>query len=855
MAAKKSTKKIEKNTHRKCSFCRLGGHTKRSCDARKQGIFKTESKKTNSFVFVNAHEKAPASQHIIDLKKKDHKMVWEDISAFNEPTSHRTKRIAVNFAELVRKANAGKKKTPHPNIDVFRKALEHMQVPVKKMNTKGSGKIAVKEKKYSVSRALRTVSYGISSTFEDWKIGASESATKLKSKRMIPAVAAAIALLILPFPAFSFYKQVSEDSSFIVEKSTNAFLSLQSSTVAAFSNNIAQAQFDLNEALHGFSEAQLLLDKEYKALTYVASMLPVVGKRIESRQQILVAGHHIAQGNTYLVKGIADVTADTAASNTERLSLLKAHIKSALPQYKAALENIASIDPKALPAEYQESFADFRLLYAAFIDDMEDLVSVIDGLEIALGAEDFRRYLIMFQNNHEIRATGGFTGSYAVLDVQKGKILNIEVTGGGTYDVQGQLDVYVRPPLALQLANKRWEFQDVNWFPDFPASARKTAEFYQYARDTSVDGVIAINASVLERLLRVMGPIYTEEHDMLLEAENALHNLQKQVEIDYDKDKNQPKAVLSSVLDQILKGIREVNPKQLLSLITETHEAFEQKEVQTFFVDDAVQNKFKSFGWTGEIVKISPRQDYLMVVNTNIGGQKSDARVAEHIEHQAVVQEDGSIIDTVIIKKEHTGNEDELFYGNKHVNYIRVFVPAGSELLDAGGFSFPEEESFMVPEYWYTDDPDIAAITQTETIHVGTGTHISKQFGKTAFANWVVTEPGQSSEVYFTYKLPFTIFDLEKLNAGSATSFERVLQKAQNNYAKKTSHYSIVIQKQSGTHTDIVSQIIYPTGWMPVWRTNEDMRVTLNGAEFTGKLASDINFGLVMEYNERAPSE
>ncbi len=431
--------------------------------------------------------------------------------------------------------------------------------------------------------------------------------------------------------------------------------------------------------------------------------------------------------------------------------------------------------------------------------------------------------------------------------------MNIEVPGGGTYDVQGQLDVYLRPPLPLQLANKRWEFQDVNWFPDFPVSARKTSEFYQYARGTSIDGVIAINASVLERLLKVIGPIYNQTHDVLLSADEALTDLQREVEIDYDKNKNEPKAVLSSLLEQMLAGIRQIQPRQLLALVAETHEALEQKEIQAYFADERTENKFRSFGWTGEILPNGQNQDYLMVVNSNIGGQKSDARLEQHIEHQAVVQEDGSIINTVIIKREHLGSAEELFYGNKNINFVRVYVPRGSKLLDAGGFSFPEEESFSVPEYWYKDDPDIAAITETETIHVGTGTQISEESGKTAFANWVVTEPGTSSEIYFSYKLPFSIFDIEQSKIERVPILEKILSENNHSNIKTTSRYSLVVQKQSGAKADLLSQIIYPAGWHPVWRTSDDVRVTLNGGELNTELSEDVNFGLVMEYDKDTP--
>lgn len=81
-----------------------------------------------------------------------------------------------------------------------------------------------------------------------------------------------------------------------------------------------------------------------------------------------------------------------------------------------------------------------------------------------------------------------------------------------------------------------------------------------------------------------------------------------------------------------------------------------------------------------------------MVVNTNIGGGKSDANIKQTVEHQAVVQSDGSIIATVIITRAHEGIDDsDSLLGQLNSNYIRVYVPEGSELLDSGGFVYPDE--------------------------------------------------------------------------------------------------------------------------------------------------------------------
>jgi len=464
-----------------------------------------------------------------------------------------------------------------------------------------------------------------------------------------------------------------------------------------------------------------------------------------------------------------------------------------------------------------------------------------------MGGDGFKRYLIVFQNNFEMRPTGGFIGSYAVVDVQSGKILNIEVPPKGSYDFQGQLDVYEKPPLPLQLINKRWEFQDSNWFPDFETSAKKMSWFFEHGKKVSVDGVIAINSSVLSRLLKVVGPIENDNYALLLESENALENLEKEIR-NYDNyEENNPKEVLSQVLDQILESLQNINPNKLVSLVKEMHEALSQKEIQLYFNDSYVQNAVKEYGWTGEILATKDNQDYLMVVNANIGGEKSDFNIRQTIEHQAVVSEDGSVIDTVVVTRKHLGQSGEKYFDDPNINYLRVYVPEGSELLDAGGFVYPDEASFQVPPKWYEDDVDLENIEKEESIHLTTGTRVNKEFDKTSFGNWIVTKSGEESKVYFVYKLPFSVFEktIEHVNK-SKFNFNSIL--GIEDKTKSLSRYSVLLQKQSGMDSKVFNTIIYPDVWSPIWKEgSEDWQLSSNGASIEENFDNDKIFGIVME--------
>ena len=129
------------------------------------------------------------------------------------------------------------------------------------------------------------------------------------------------------------------------------------------------------------------------------------------------------------------------------------------------------------------------------------------------------------------------------------------------------------------------------------------------------------------------------------------------------------------------------------------------------------------------------------------------------------------------------------------------------------------------------------------SIHSKTGTRITEEFGKTSFGNWNMVEPGHTSKVYFTYKLPFKVSLDDSIEQTNTEKWKEVFAGVDH----EMSRYSLVVQKQSGTESSFVSRIIYPDDWSPIWQENDGLELASNGAEFVTRLETDEVFGLVME--------
>jgi hypothetical protein len=651
-------------------------------------------------------------------------------------------------------------------------------------------------------------------------------------------------LLILPFKANSFYQSVKNTTGQIASDGTQGFMALQDSTSALLQSNLTGAQDSVVVALEKFDNAVSVMNDNYSILQKIAGSVPILSGEVQSRQNIITAGQKIALGNTYLIKGIGESQNNSELSLTDRVKILTNHLNAAIPNYEDALTDMAAVDSDVLPTEYQKAFIDFRILFTAFLDDLENLADLGKAVDEIFGGQGLRRYLVIFQNPAEIRPTGGFIGSFAVIDVMDGKVIDIDIPAGGSYDLQGQLDTSVEPPTPLLLSNKRWEFQDANWFADFPSSAEKLLWFYRHSRQVTADGVIAINATVLERLLAIMGPVIDETRSVELTSSTALASLQMVVEEGEEKSANKPKQIISDLAPQFVNYIYSAKPESVLPLMASLTDALEQKEVQAYFTDNNSEWTMREFGWSGQILPTENNQDYLMVVNSNIQGQKSDAEIIQTISHQAIVAEDGSITDTVVITREHTGNPGEKFYGQTNIDYVRIYVPQGSELVSAGGFTWPDEKKFRAPEPWTSEDEFLIQTEKEIGYDAKSGTRITNEFGKTAFGNWLILQPGEARQIQFTYKLPFKVID-ETEHAD-----ENILQKFVDSDTI-TSRYQIVVQRQSGVNSDFESQIIYPSPWHPSWNEGNNSTLASNGMGINKFiLANDQIWSLLMK-NEK----
>jgi hypothetical protein len=188
-----------------------------------------------------------------------------------------------------------------------------------------------------------------------------------------------------------------------------------------------------------------------------------------------------------------------------------------------------------------------------------------------LGADGPRRYLFAFQNNAEIRATGGIPGSFATITANNGKVRL------GRQDDAGTIGRFDEPPVPLTSQEKALFGealgifpQDVNFTPHFPRSAELLAGMWEarHRGQPPLDGIVSVDPVALSYLLDGTGPVDTARGETLT-SDTAVQLLLSRVYADIPVPAEQNvffNAAARSVFATVTGG--EGDPRKVLSSLT-----------------------------------------------------------------------------------------------------------------------------------------------------------------------------------------------------------------------------------------------------------------------------------------------
>src|SRR4051812_24084293 len=142
-----------------------------------------------------------------------------------------------------------------------------------------------------------------------------------------------------------------------------------------------------------------------------------------------------------------------------------------------------------------------------------------------LGFTKPKSYLLLVQNNQELRATGGFITAVGKLTVANGRITSINFVDSFNI-APNNVDHPLAPdPLKRFMDIPILFLRDANWSPDFPTSARMASSIYAQDTGVQVDGVITIDLRAVQFLVGALAPLQIPGSDVPLTADNVIQEM------------------------------------------------------------------------------------------------------------------------------------------------------------------------------------------------------------------------------------------------------------------------------------------------------------------------------------------
>ena len=432
-----------------------------------------------------------------------------------------------------------------------------------------------------------------------------------------------------------------------------------------------------------------------------------------------------------------------------------------------------------------------------------------------LGTDGKRReYMVLFQNENELRATGGFIGSYGILSFEGGKMLNFEIQD--VYEADGQLKGHVEPPEPIKnyLGEGGWYMRDANWQADFPMAAKDIQWFLEKETGRKVDGVIGIDLAVAKSVLGTVGEVYVPDFKEKVNKDNLYEQAEFYSETNSFAGSDQKASFLGGLGKQLFESIKGLKGEGKLELATAMIDTLDKNLMLMNFNNLGAAGVVADLGWDGSIYQGKcPAAssgsgvcfaDYLYLVESNLGVNKVNYFMYRNVDETVDISNQ-TVGRVVKISYENTSKSAN-WPGGDYKNYLRVYVPETANVA---------EVSVTTPT---ASQPGGQA--GTKTVFSGENLKINSVMGKKEIGFLVTVPKGQKRVVELRY--------VDQIDLSSAAKLSYI------NY----------VQKQPGFgDTGLVSLVSIPSGWQV--NQAEPTASLVNGKVlFNQKLYRNIKMGV-----------
>lgn len=570
---------------------------------------------------------------------------------------------------------------------------------------------------------------------------------RLKSRKLgavIIGVSVAFIVLVI-IPSFLVYSSAKK-----------TYAQVKVTTAALKSQNIELTEAELKKTRENLTDTQKKMN-----FLFVLKFIPGPNIYYNDAQHLMKAGFHgldaadvfVAsikpyadvlglKGEGSFVEGSAENRIQTAVATFDKVT---PKIDDIAEDLKLAQEEISHVDPNDYPSfiangKVHEGMVTLTTLSSdgvEFVDQARPLIKVLPEL---MGQPEPKKYLILFQNDKELRPTGGFLTAYAIFTIDKG-IIHVD-SSEDIYTLDNSVpNKDEAPEPILKYLPKVYELnlRDSNLNPDFQESMKDFREIYETAgRAEDIDGIIALDTNALVAAMKVLGEIevngkkFTTEIDERCDCPQVIYELEAEAGTRTQYIREDRKSIIGDLMYAIMNKAFSSSPKQYWGpLMQEMFGQIAQKHIMFSLDNKDAQKGLSAVNAGGEIKPFEG--DYFHLNEANFGGAKSNLFVDQNVTQAYNIAEDGTISKTVTVSYKNPHNpsncnlelEFALCLNAPWRNWFRVYVPEGSKLTDSKG-------------------SEVKMSTYEE-------------HGKTVFEGFLTVRPLGVAKLELTYTLPFKV--------------------------------------------------------------------------------------------------
>ncbi len=419
----------------------------------------------------------------------------------------------------------------------------------------------------------------------------------------------------------------------------------------------------------------------------LASHLPIVGGDVRAVQVVAAVGDDLTKGTlAELVDEAGSDLRDRLAPHGGRIDI--AAVEEVAPlvgradrNLNAAAGRLRAIDRDSLSHWVKPSYEEFSSVIATASTSLAAANRAVQVLPTMLGKDRPRRYLLMFENNAEIRATGGLPGAYGLVTADRGKITLTE------QGVPGDIGKFPEPVLPQSEAEKEIYFsqiaeyfQDTNFTPEFPRTAELVREMWKRSKGVRLDGVMSVDVVSLSYLLRATGPV-DAPGAVRLTDKNATEELINRVYFRLPNSAKQDayfKNVAKLIFERVSAGVDSTT-----TFLTALGQAATEGRIYIHDFDNNVQRALSGTTVAGELQGGDPRVPQVGVYLNDATGSKMSFYLRSRVR----------------LRAEGCASRQQQLSGFADLTYTKDSPPV-ADLNDfvtgTGGFGTPQGEQLVV---------------------------------------------------------------------------------------------------------------------------------------------------------------